>query len=100
MWRSRTASPTTSVFVTARIDLLTALAELGSFCSEACLDLGVLLLGELAHLFRDLHRAELGTTHRAEVRTFGSGCGQRLVVKVLCGVGVEREVELILPAEL
>src|SRR6185312_11251768 len=36
----------------------------------------------LAHVLRDLHRAEVRAAHRAEVRPFGRGRRQRLVVEL------------------
>jgi len=60
----------------------------------------VLLGGEVADFLSDLHRAELGAAHRAEVGGLGAFGGQRLVVVVLRRVGVERQVELVAPAEL
>src|SRR5690606_20085139 len=58
------------------------------------------LLGEAPHVLADLHRAELRAAHGAEVSLLGRGGGQRLVVVGAGGVGVERQVELVLPAEL
>src|SRR4051812_23935 len=54
----------------------------------------------VAHLLRDLHRAEVRSAHRAEVRRLRPLGRQRRVVELLRGFGIEREVELILPAEL
>ena len=59
-----------------------------------------LLLRILAHVLRDLHRAEVRTAHRTEVGGLHRILRQRLVVKILGGVGIEAEVELVLPAEL
>src|SRR5690348_14733379 len=56
--------------------------------------------GEFPDLLGDLHRAELGSAHRAEVRGLGALGGKGLVVECLGGVGVEAEVELVAPAEL
>src|SRR5262245_59136808 len=53
-----------------------------------------------SELLRQLHRAELRAAHRAEMRYLGAVGGQRLVVEGARGDGIEREVELILPAEL
>ena len=56
--------------------------------------------GVVAHVLRDLHRAEVRPAHRAEVRDLHAVLGQRLVVIFACGVGIEPEIELILPAEV
>src|SRR6266850_2591195 len=52
------------------------------------------------HLFGDAHRAKLRAAHRAKVRELGAVGRQRLVVKLLCGIPVERQVELLTPPEL
>ena len=54
----------------------------------------------VAHLLRQLHRAELRPAHRAEVRDLRAVGGQRLVVIGARGHRIHRQVELILPAEL
>src|SRR5258708_2263796 len=59
-----------------------------------------LLRGVVAHVLRDLHRAEVRPAHRAEVRALGGGRGQRLVVELARRVRIERKVELVLPAEV
>ena len=56
--------------------------------------------GVVAHVLRDLHRAELWATHRAEMRNLVRFLRQRLVVIFACGIGIEPEIELILPAEV
>src|SRR5579883_3028254 len=48
----------------------------------------------------DAHRAELGPAHRAEVRGLRRLGRERLVVERPGGGGIERQVELVLPAEL
>ena len=58
------------------------------------------LLGVLAHVGGDPHRAELRPAHRAEVRGLRGLGGQRLVVVLPRGVRVERQGELVVPAEL
>src|SRR5690606_5051419 len=58
------------------------------------------LLGVLLQLLADLHRAELRAAHRAEVRGLGRLGREGLVVVLAGPVRVEREVELVLPAEL
>src|SRR5262249_16785552 len=60
----------------------------------------LLLFRVLADLLGDLHRAEVGTAHGAEVGELGALLGEGLVVIGARRVGVEREVELVLPAEL
>src|ERR1043165_1071326 len=59
-----------------------------------------LLVHGLAHLLRDLHRAEVRPAHGAEMRRLGPLGRQRGVVKLLRRLRIERQVELILPAEL
>src|SRR5665213_3788175 len=54
----------------------------------------------VAHVLRDLHRAEVRSAHRAEVRALGRRGRQRLVVELARGVGIERQVELVFPTEL
>src|SRR5262249_18285989 len=87
------------------VDLAAALPELLGFLAQSLgeddrLRGDAMLRGVLAHLLRDLHRAELRPAHRAEVRDLGALRWQRLVVKLARGLGIQREVELILPAEL
>src|SRR6185436_12309582 len=70
--------------------------ELPSFLDE--------LLRFLAHgvadLLGDLHRAEVRTAHRAEVRRLRPLGRERGIVELLRGLRIESEVELVLPAEL
>jgi hypothetical protein len=54
----------------------------------------------LAHLLRNLHRAELRPEHRAEMRRLRALRRQGLVVIFLGRVGVERQVELVAPADV
>src|SRR5262245_40004544 len=87
------------------IDLAAALPELFGFFPEPLDDRGGLLRDAVlrrvvAHVLRDLHRAEVRSAHGAEVRDLRALRRQRLVVELACGLGIEREVELILPAEL
>src|SRR5215831_18652793 len=56
--------------------------------------------GVVAHVLGDLHGAELRPAHGAEMRDLVRLLGQGLVVVLARGVGVEREVELVDPAEL
>src|SRR6185436_4196255 len=60
----------------------------------------LILRGVVPDLLRDLHRAEVRAAHRAEVRELGALLRERLVVVLARDLGVEGEVELILPAEL
>ncbi|CAM2159159.1 200 kDa antigen p200 [Paraburkholderia tropica] len=59
-----------------------------------------LLRREVAHVLRDLHRAEVRAAHRAEVRDLGRVLRQRFVVEFTRLVRIEAEVELVFPAEL
>ena len=59
----------------------------------------ILQLRELADFLADLHRAEFRPAHAAEMRRLGAFGRERLVVVLLGGVGVERQVELVAPAE-
>src|SRR5205807_737660 len=56
--------------------------------------------GIVADLLADLHRAEFRPAHRAEMGELGALGRQGLVVELLRRLGVEREVELVAPAEL
>src|SRR5579883_880811 len=58
------------------------------------------LLGIVADVLRDPHGAELRPAHRAEVRRLVRVLGQGLVVELLRGRRIERQVELVDPAEL
>src|ERR1700722_2923139 len=57
-------------------------------------------LGFLAKILRDLHRTELRPAHRAEMRDLVTVLRQGLVVEFARRVGVEGQVELVLPAEV
>src|ERR1700729_2733819 len=57
-------------------------------------------LGLLAKILGDLHRAEFRPAHRAEMRHLVTVLRQGLVVELARGVGIERQVELVLPAEV
>src|SRR3546814_4783624 len=75
------------------------LREGGRFGGEEVFG-GLVLLGrKLAYLLADLHRAEFGAAHAAEMGGLGAFGRQRLVVVLLGRVGVERQVELVAPAE-
>src|SRR5216117_1344937 len=87
------------------IDFSSALAELLGLLAQPLreghgLRGHALLGGVLPHLLGDLHRAELRPAHRAEVGDLRALGGQRLVVELARRLRVEREVELVLPAEL
>ena len=74
-------------------------ALLGLFRVELVLG-GLVLLGrEHAHFLADLHRAEFRAAHAAEMRGLGALRRERLVVILLRRIGVERQVELVAPAE-
>src|SRR6478736_1006132 len=59
-----------------------------------------LLRRVLADILRDLHRAEMRTAHGAEVRELRAVLRQCLVVEFARLVGIETEIELVLPPEL
>lgn len=59
----------------------------------------ILQLRELADFLADLHRAEFGAAHAAEMGGLGALCRERLVVILLGRVGIEAQVELVAPAE-
>src|SRR5256712_3230459 len=89
----------------ATVDLAAALPELLRLLLESLHERRGLLGdavagGVLAHVLRDLHRAEVRPAHRAEVRELRPLRGQGLVVELARRLRVEREVELVLPAEL
>jgi hypothetical protein len=58
-----------------------------------------LLTGVFAHVFGDFHAAEMRAAHGAEMRGLGAFLRQGFVVEFARGLGVEREVELVFPAE-
>lgn len=74
-------------------------ALLGFFSREEVFGGLVLLRRKLAYFLADLHRAEFRAAHAAEMRGLGALGGERLVVILLRRVGVERQVELVAPAE-
>src|SRR5438128_2436478 len=78
------------------VELAAVLAELLGLLFHAAL----LLERVLAHVLRQLHGAEVRSAHAAEVRALGGLVGQRLVVELARGLGIEREVELVFPAEV
>src|SRR5438093_12079653 len=89
----------------AAVDLAAALPELLGLLAQALRERGGLLRdavlgGVVAHVLRDLHRAEVRAAHRAEVRDLRAFGRQGLVVELARRLRIEREVELILPPEL
>src|SRR5262249_4093045 len=87
------------------VDLAAGALELFGFFAEALGDGGGLvggadLGGVVPHVLGDLHGAEVRAAHRAEVGDLGPRRGQGLVVELARRLGIERQVELILPAEL
>src|SRR5205814_544688 len=98
-------SPGASGLLRADVELAAALAEFLGLLAQALSDgdglsWHAVLGGVLPDLLRDLHRAELGTAHRAEVRDLGALGRQGLVVELAGRLRIEREVELVLPAKL
>src|SRR5688572_12960941 len=85
------------------IELAARARELGRLLVEARregrLVVDPALARDAAHVLGDLHRAELRPAHRAEVRALGAVLGQRRVVVLARGLGIEPELELVLPAE-
>src|SRR5439155_23051627 len=75
------------------------LVDLGALVEQLLRLLGHAALRVVTDLLGDLHRAELGAAHRAEMRQLGAVGRQGLVVELLGRLGVEREVELVAPAE-
>ena len=55
--------------------------------------------GVFADVLGDFHRAEVRAAHGAEVGGFRAVLGERFVVELAGGFGIEAEVELVLPAE-
>src|SRR5262249_26832082 len=88
----------------ARVELAALAHELDRLFLHPLLQRGLRVDAELArvvaHVLGDLHRTEVRPAHRAEVRQLRALLGQRLVVELARLVGIETEVELILPAEL
>src|SRR5262245_40829427 len=74
---------------TSNIELTALLHELLRF-----------LVHGLAHVLGDLHRTEVRAAHRAKMRGLGPLGRQRGVVELLRSLGVEGQVELVLPTEL
>lgn len=59
----------------------------------------ILQFRKVTDFLADLHAAEFGAAHAAEMRRFRALGGEGLVVVLLGGVGVEAQVELVAPAE-
>src|SRR5215813_8822524 len=85
------------------VQLPALLAEGGGLLAHArrhgLLGRDAVRLRVIAHVLGDLHRAEVWAAHRAEVRALRGRRRQRLVVELARGLGVERQVELIVPPE-
>src|SRR4029077_2894309 len=86
------------------VDFPAALFELLRLLRHRGADVGggqrvVLAFGGVADLLADLHRAEFRSAHRAEMRNLGAIGRERLVVEGLRGFRIERERELVAPAE-
>src|SRR5262245_35941208 len=76
-----------------QVDRSAVRAKLGGLLVHA-------LARALADLLRQLHAAELRAAHRAEMRQLGAFGRQGFVVERARRHRIEREVELIFPAEL
>ena len=61
--------------------------------------LGHAALGVFADFLRDFHRTKVRATHRTEVSDLRAVGRQRFVVKRAGGIGIERQIELVFPAE-
>src|SRR5262249_40885302 len=87
-----------------RVELAAAgtegLAPLAQAGLAGALGVDTALRRVVADLLRDLHAAEARPAHRAEVGRLVRVGGQRRVVQAPRRVGIEREVDLVLPAEL
>ena len=59
-----------------------------------------LLIGHFAYLLRCAHAAEFLPAHTAIVLILIARLGKRLVMESTGSIGVERQVELVFPAEL
>src|SRR6187402_1981335 len=86
------------------INLRSRLDELLRLLSHPCVQRLVFghaeFCGVVADILRDLHRAEMWAAHRAEVGDFRAVLWQRFIMEFACRFRIEREVELVLPAEL
>src|ERR1700722_12983791 len=85
------------------VDFSAACAEFGCLGLHALAQrVGVadtMLLRVIAHILCDLHRAEVRTAHRTEMRELVRVFRQGFVVKFLRLLRIETEIELILPTE-
>src|SRR5215470_7027469 len=80
------------------VELAARRLELLGFRAQAFFDLELRRI--VAHVLRDAHRTEMRSAHRAEMRCLGCFRRQRLVVELTRGGGIERQLELVFPAEL
>src|SRR5690606_29668469 len=86
------------------VQLRTALTEFGGLGLHPLLQRQIHRLYTLgrrvvADLLGDLHRAELGATHGAEVRDLGRLLGQRLIMEGTGGIRNQTQIELGIPAD-
>src|SRR6478672_6456890 len=58
-----------------------------------------MLGGVFTYVLGYFHRTKVRTAHGAEVRSLGTFLRQSLVVKLTCGLGIKREIELIFPTK-
>src|SRR5207248_5671018 len=80
----------------ARIDrALLHLVELGALFEEFLRLLGHARFGVFADLLGNFHRAEFRAAHRAEMRELRALGRQRLVMKLLGRLWIERQIELV-----
>ena len=87
-----------------RVDLGTGLRELPRLLFQSffdrCLFCDCMLRSISADIFCDAHATEMWTAHGTEMRGLGAFLRQCFVVELARGLGIEREVEMVLPAEL
>src|SRR5439155_26128417 len=87
-----------------KIEIGSSFPELLRLFPHADLDgllfIKLLLRGIITDILRDLHRAEMGATHRTEVRDLGGVVRKRRIVEGASRVRVQRKIELIFPPEL
>ncbi len=85
------------------VNLRSAFRKLAGFLLQAnlkCVLFGNLLLGgKFPNVLRDLHGAEVRAAHGTEVRGLGAFLRERFVMELAGGFGIEREIELVLPAK-
>ena len=89
--------------VSSVVDLGAVLPEFFGFGFEALGDgvFGgeVVVGGVFADVFGDAHAAEMGAAHAAEVGGLGAFGGKGFIVVFAGALGIEGEIELVLPAE-